>query len=141
MRTDFSSLSLFSTCPPHPTPPPPCFPGCYKITTVFSHAQSVVLCGGCSIVLCQPSGGKCRLTEGEYHTLVQTVNCVITAPAGLLFLFVIDTSTPSLLSLKCYMNAKCCRACSLNAKSMCSRFFLHFLLRLFLQEEAPLSRW
>ncbi|XP_062306696.1 small ribosomal subunit protein eS27-like isoform X2 [Osmerus eperlanus] len=39
-------------------------PGCYKITTVFSHAQSVVPCGGCSIVLCQPSGGKCRLTEG-----------------------------------------------------------------------------
>ncbi|XP_015102137.1 small ribosomal subunit protein eS27-like [Vicugna pacos] len=39
------------------------FPGCYKITTVFSHAQTVVLCVGCSSVLCQPTGGKARLTE------------------------------------------------------------------------------
>uniref|UniRef100_A0A8C1YHT5 40S ribosomal protein S27 n=1 Tax=Cyprinus carpio TaxID=7962 RepID=A0A8C1YHT5_CYPCA len=41
-------------------------PGCYKITTVFSHAQTVVLCVGCSTVLCQPTGGKARLTEGVY---------------------------------------------------------------------------
>nr|XP_042141450.1 40S ribosomal protein S27-like [Peromyscus maniculatus bairdii] len=34
-------------------------PGCYKITTVFSHAH----CVGCSTVLCQPTGGKARLTE------------------------------------------------------------------------------
>ncbi|XP_032380573.1 40S ribosomal protein S27-like isoform X1 [Etheostoma spectabile] len=39
-------------------------PGCYKITTVFSHAQTVVLCVGCSTVLCQSKGGKARLTEG-----------------------------------------------------------------------------
>lgn len=39
-------------------------PGCWNITTVFSHAQSVVLCGSCSTVLCTPTGGKCRLTEG-----------------------------------------------------------------------------
>ncbi|XP_068403543.1 small ribosomal subunit protein eS27-like [Eschrichtius robustus] len=39
-------------------------PGCYKITTVSSHAQTVVLCGGCSTVLCQPTRGKARLTEG-----------------------------------------------------------------------------
>uniref|UniRef100_A0A8C6GEW9 40S ribosomal protein S27 n=1 Tax=Mus spicilegus TaxID=10103 RepID=A0A8C6GEW9_MUSSI len=39
-------------------------PGCYKITTVFSHAQTVVLCVGCSTGLCQPTGGKTRLTEG-----------------------------------------------------------------------------
>ncbi|XP_033937493.1 small ribosomal subunit protein eS27-like [Pseudochaenichthys georgianus] len=38
--------------------------GCYKITTIFSHAQTVVPCGGCSLILCQPAGGKCRLTEG-----------------------------------------------------------------------------
>merc|ERR1711911_393575 len=37
-------------------------PGCYKITPVFSHAQTVVLCVGCSTVLCQPTGGKARLT-------------------------------------------------------------------------------
>ena len=39
-------------------------PGCFSITTVFSHAQTVVLCGSCSTVLCQPTGGKARLTEG-----------------------------------------------------------------------------
>ncbi|KAK0145386.1 40S ribosomal protein S27 [Merluccius polli] len=44
-------------------------PGCYKITTVFSHAQTVVLCVGCSTVLCQPTGGKARLTEDIYRTL------------------------------------------------------------------------
>nr|XP_042141190.1 40S ribosomal protein S27-like [Peromyscus maniculatus bairdii] len=40
-------------------------PGCYKITTFFSHVQSVVLCVGCSTVLCKPTRfGKARLTEG-----------------------------------------------------------------------------
>merc|ERR1712187_1065676 len=39
-------------------------PGCFNITTVFSHAQTVVVCSGCSTVLCQPTGGKARLTEG-----------------------------------------------------------------------------
>ncbi|XP_032969587.1 40S ribosomal protein S27-like [Rhinolophus ferrumequinum] len=39
-------------------------PGCYKITMVFSQVQTVVLCVGCSPVLCQPTGGKARLTEG-----------------------------------------------------------------------------
>lgn len=39
-------------------------PGCFSITTVFSHANTVVLCGSCSTVLCQPTGGKARLTEG-----------------------------------------------------------------------------
>ena len=39
-------------------------PGCFTITTVFSHAQTVVICQGCSTVLCQPTGGKARLTEG-----------------------------------------------------------------------------
>uniref|UniRef100_A0A452TSU1 40S ribosomal protein S27-like n=2 Tax=Ursus TaxID=9639 RepID=A0A452TSU1_URSMA len=35
--------------------------GCYKITPVFSHAQTVVLRVGCSTVRCQPTGGKARL--------------------------------------------------------------------------------
>merc|ERR1711939_308481 len=39
-------------------------PGCFTTTTVFSHAQTVVVCAGCSTVLCQPTGGKARLTEG-----------------------------------------------------------------------------
>ncbi|XP_045222755.2 small ribosomal subunit protein eS27-like [Macaca fascicularis] len=32
-------------------------PGCYKITMVFSHAQTAVLCVACSTVLCQPTEG------------------------------------------------------------------------------------
>mmetsp|Transcript_16654 Transcript_16654/g.15020 ORF Transcript_16654/g.15020 Transcript_16654/m.15020 type:complete len:83 (-) Transcript_16654:71-319(-) len=39
--------------------------GCFHITTIFSHAQTVVVCAGCSQVLCTPTGGKCRLTEGS----------------------------------------------------------------------------
>ncbi|XP_037591359.1 40S ribosomal protein S27-like [Cebus imitator] len=39
-------------------------PGCYKITMVFSRAQTVAFCVGCLTVLCQPTGGKARLTEG-----------------------------------------------------------------------------
>ncbi|CAJ0592775.1 unnamed protein product [Cylicocyclus nassatus] len=39
-------------------------PGCFKITTVFSHATTVVVCVGCNTVLCTPTGGKARLTEG-----------------------------------------------------------------------------
>ncbi|CAO3635151.1 unnamed protein product [Mucor hiemalis] len=39
-------------------------PGCLNISTVFSHAQTVVLCSSCATVLCQPTGGRARLTEG-----------------------------------------------------------------------------
>ncbi|XP_004699809.1 40S ribosomal protein S27-like [Echinops telfairi] len=39
-------------------------PGCYKIITALSHAQTEVLCVGCSTVHCQPPGGKARLPEG-----------------------------------------------------------------------------
>ena len=39
-------------------------PGCFHITTIFSHASTVVLCAGCATVLSKPTGGKCRLTEG-----------------------------------------------------------------------------
>ncbi|XP_019325822.1 PREDICTED: 40S ribosomal protein S27-like [Aptenodytes forsteri] len=53
-----------SSFPRRPSEPFPFPAGCYKITTVFSHAQTVVLCVGCSTVLCQPTGGKARLTEG-----------------------------------------------------------------------------
>eukprot|EP00878_Enallax_costatus_P012217 GHUV01012760.1.p1 GENE.GHUV01012760.1~~GHUV01012760.1.p1 ORF type:complete len:156 (+),score=3.72 GHUV01012760.1:103-570(+) len=38
--------------------------GCFQITTVFSHSQTVVLCSACSTVICTPTGGKARLTEG-----------------------------------------------------------------------------
>ncbi|XP_058993245.1 small ribosomal subunit protein eS27-like [Mustela lutreola] len=38
-------------------------PGCYKITTVFNHAQMVFICAGCStVLLCKPTEGKARLT-------------------------------------------------------------------------------
>lgn len=39
--------------------------GCLNISTVFSHAQTVVLCSSCGTVLCQPTGGRARLTEGK----------------------------------------------------------------------------
>ena len=35
--------------------PPRNYQGCFNITTVFSHSQTVVLCGSCSAVLCQPT--------------------------------------------------------------------------------------
>ncbi|EEQ37364.1 putative 40S ribosomal protein [Clavispora lusitaniae] len=38
--------------------------GCLNITTVFSHAQTAVTCDNCSTVLCSPTGGKAKLTEG-----------------------------------------------------------------------------
>lgn len=41
-------------------------PGCLKITTVFSHAQGVVECTGCAATLCQPTGGRAKLTEGFF---------------------------------------------------------------------------
>ena len=40
------------------------FPLSSNSTTVFSHAQTVVMCGSCSVMLCQPTGGRARLTEG-----------------------------------------------------------------------------
>jgi small subunit ribosomal protein S27e len=42
-------------------------PHCLQITTVFSHAQTVVVCPGCATMLCQPTGGKARLTEGSSY--------------------------------------------------------------------------
>ncbi|THU53725.1 hypothetical protein C4D60_Mb10t17480 [Musa balbisiana] len=38
--------------------------GCFNITTVFSHSQTVMVCGNCQTVLRQPTGGRARLTEG-----------------------------------------------------------------------------
>ncbi|KAM2174899.1 hypothetical protein ACFX1Q_034371 [Malus domestica] len=38
--------------------------GCFSITTVFSHSQIAVVCRNCQTVLCQPIGGRARLTEG-----------------------------------------------------------------------------
>ena len=56
--------------------------GCFNITTVFSHSQTVVLCGSCSAVLCQPTGGKARLTEGcSFRPKVQWVPSALTVCA------------------------------------------------------------
>mmetsp|Transcript_17206 Transcript_17206/g.21165 ORF Transcript_17206/g.21165 Transcript_17206/m.21165 type:complete len:82 (+) Transcript_17206:114-359(+) len=40
-------------------------PGCFTITTVFSHACTRVVCTSCQTVLLAPTGGKGRLTEGS----------------------------------------------------------------------------
>ena len=37
---------------------------CFTITCVFSHAQTVVYCSNCSTMLCTPTGGLARLSEG-----------------------------------------------------------------------------
>ncbi|KAH8856587.1 40S ribosomal protein S27 [Schistosoma japonicum] len=39
--------------------------GCLKIQIVFSHAQTAVVCPGCDRVLCQPTGGRARLADGN----------------------------------------------------------------------------
>ncbi|XP_036018051.1 40S ribosomal protein S27-like [Mus musculus] len=41
-------------------------PSYYKITTVFSHIQTVVLCVCCSTVLCQFTGGKSQAHRGLF---------------------------------------------------------------------------
>lgn len=38
--------------------------GCLRIQTVFSHAQSVIQCKGCTTILSTPTGGKARLRDG-----------------------------------------------------------------------------
>ena len=65
--------------------------GCYKITTVFSHAQTVVLCVGCSTVLCQPTGGKARLTEGECVVVAKAYPLILVS--GLCLLSVVGEHT------------------------------------------------
>ena len=60
-----SCRCVLSTAARSPLPPrrsPPCLP---HSTTVFSHSQTVVVCPSCNTVLCVPTGGKARLTEGE----------------------------------------------------------------------------
>lgn len=49
--------------------------GCLDITTVFSHAQTVVICQNCSKVLCQPTGGVCTLApDCSYRAKVDSYN-------------------------------------------------------------------
>ncbi|KAJ1073897.1 hypothetical protein K5549_007135 [Capra hircus] len=38
-------------------------PGCFSVTTVFSHAETVVLRVGCCAVLCQATGGRASLQK------------------------------------------------------------------------------
>ncbi|CAH0480772.1 unnamed protein product [Peronospora belbahrii] len=47
-------------------------PGCFNITTVFSHAQTVVLCGSCSVMLCQPTGACCQFSSWQKVTRYST---------------------------------------------------------------------
>jgi small subunit ribosomal protein S27e len=54
-----------------------CVLGCFSIMTMYSHAQTVILCNQCSNVLCQPTGGRARLTEG----LIILVICGISQPS------------------------------------------------------------
>uniref|UniRef100_H8ZX05 40S ribosomal protein S27 n=1 Tax=Collodictyon triciliatum TaxID=190325 RepID=H8ZX05_9EUKA len=38
--------------------------GCSFITTVFSHASTVVVCSSCSNIIATPTGGIAKLSEG-----------------------------------------------------------------------------
>jgi small subunit ribosomal protein S27e len=40
------------------------YSGGQKITTAFSHVQTLLLCTGCSTVQCQLTRGEARLMEG-----------------------------------------------------------------------------
>lgn len=37
---------------------------CSVITTAFSHSQTTIRCRNCGAVVCSPTGGKARITEG-----------------------------------------------------------------------------
>lgn len=37
---------------------------CQAISTVFSHAQTVISCPSCEKVLAKPTGGLARITDG-----------------------------------------------------------------------------
>ncbi|KAI3382087.1 hypothetical protein SNEBB_006361 [Seison nebaliae] len=37
---------------------------CYRVTTIFSHAQSAVVCSGCNKVISTPTGGKGKISKG-----------------------------------------------------------------------------
>merc|ERR1712235_6297 len=52
-------------------------PGCYEIKTVFSHAQVTAVCTGCHMVLCRPTGGKARLTEGCHFRRSSTKKIIL----------------------------------------------------------------
>lgn len=55
-------------------------PGCLQITTVYSHAQTVVLCSSCNVMLCKPTGGKSFFIAGmqfdSYRQPITFWNCV-----------------------------------------------------------------
>ncbi|KAG0464045.1 hypothetical protein HPP92_020114 [Vanilla planifolia] len=68
--------------------------GCFNITTVFSHSQTVVVCGNCQTVLCQPTGGKARLTEGcsfrrkAWRSLLYMAHAIAGRPTSIPLLFI-----------------------------------------------------
>jgi hypothetical protein len=54
-------------------------------STVFSHASTVVTCNNCQQVLCQPTGGKARLTEGGSQPRVWRAVPLLTHASGCSF--------------------------------------------------------
>merc|ERR1711971_151882 len=73
----FMDVKASFNCDHHRVSLSPQCPGCYRVTTIFSHAHTVVVCSGCSSVLCHPTGGRTKLTkdvlsEGKinFHAIV-----------------------------------------------------------------------
>ncbi|CAN8247796.1 unnamed protein product [Cochlearia groenlandica] len=46
---------------------------CFKVTTVFSHSQTVLLCGNCKTVLCQPTGEERQGLDQHYRAVKGTL--------------------------------------------------------------------
>ncbi len=42
-------------------------PGCFCLTTIFSHSQTLIKCKKCSIILSEPTGGKARLNLSSLY--------------------------------------------------------------------------
>lgn len=94
--------------------PLPDLSGCFSISTVFSHAQTVVICSSCSSVLCQPTGGRARLTEGNPCPLLD-IHLVLNSPCTRQFI-------PSEeLSILCHVSAVlsvCIASCTPDASHL-----------------------
>merc|ERR1712039_578971 len=52
-----------------------CF-NCHQISTLFSHSQKKCSCESCGVVLCKPTGGKAKITEGILFS-VKFQGCLI----------------------------------------------------------------
>lgn len=46
--------------------------GCSETNVIFSHAQNIITCSNCKNVLAKPTGGKCKIAEGNAFKIKST---------------------------------------------------------------------